>query len=109
METGILDWLANVGATAFRWSALAFLVVNGIAVAAVVLTRDRALVNRWTGRLLAINLGLVGTGLGIPLLTTVSRVAVAAVLPTTQTVLPTITRDEDLHSDGRAVELKAKD
>lgn len=109
METGILNWLATVGATAFRWSALAFIVVNGVAVAAVVLTRDRSLVNRWTGRLLAVNLTLVGTGLGIPLLTTVSRVAVAAVLPTTQTVVPTITRDEDSRSDGRAVELKSKD
>ena len=81
MESTVLDWLAGVGAAAFRWSALAFLVINGVAIAALILTRDRALVNRWTGRILAVNLVLAGTGLGVPLVTAVTRLAVAAVLP----------------------------
>jgi hypothetical protein len=88
MEDGILNWLASVGTTAFRWSALAFLVVNGVAITAVILTRDRALVNRWTGRLIGVNLALAGTGLGIPLLTTVTRVAVAAVVPSARQATP---------------------
>jgi hypothetical protein len=73
MEHALLDWLARVGSSAFRYSALAFVVVNGAAIAAVVMTRDRSLVNRWTGRVLAANLLLAGTGLGVPLVTTVSR------------------------------------
>jgi ABC-type molybdate transport system permease subunit len=77
----VLEWLGGVGATAFRWSALAFVILNGAAIAAVILTRDRSLVNRWTGRLLAANLLLAGTGIGIPLLTTVTRLAMAMVIP----------------------------
>jgi hypothetical protein len=88
MEDGILNWLANVGSTAFRWSAIGFLVVNAVAVTAVILTRDRALVNRWTGRLIGANLALAATGIGIPLLTTVTRVAVAVVMPATTRALP---------------------
>ncbi len=81
MESALVSWLSGVGAAAFRWSLTAFVIVNGLAVAAVILTRDRALVNRWTGRILAANLVLAGTGLGIPLLTAATRLALAAVLP----------------------------
>ena len=94
MESGILTWLEAVGSTAFRWSALAFVMLNGAAIAAVVLTRDRVLVNRWTSRLLAANLGLAVTGLGIPLLTTLSRVAVAVIMPSTSRVVPVVISDE---------------
>lgn len=88
MEDGILNWLASVGSTAFRWSALTFFVVNGGAIAALVISRDRSLVNRWTGRILGINLALAATGLGIPLLTTVTRVAVAVAMPSTTRAIP---------------------
>lgn len=84
---GMLSWLAGVGTTAFRWSALTFIVMNGVAISAFVLTRDRSLVNRWTGRLLAANLALAATGLGIPMLTTLTRAAIAAVMPSTRTSL----------------------
>ena len=105
MGAGVLEWLANVGDGAFRWSLMAFVVVNGIAVAAVIITRDRALVNRWTGRLLGVNLLLAGTGIGIPLMTTVTRLAVAAALPGTAKVVPQIAP-----SDGALeVQLRAKD
>ena len=94
MESGILSWLEAVGSSAFRWSVIAFVLVNGAAVAAVVLTRDRAVVNRWTGRLLAANLGIAATGLGIPLLTTVSRLAVAVAMPSTTQATLRIVPDE---------------
>jgi hypothetical protein len=93
METGIVTWLEAVGTTAFRWSALAFVLVNGVAIAAIVLTRDRALVNRWTGRLLAVNIGLAGTGLGIPLVTNLTRVAVSALLPSSRSVVPVFNQE----------------
>lgn len=98
----VLEWLGGVGATAFRWSALAFVVLNGAAIATVVLSRDRSLVNRWTGRLLAANLVLAGTGIGIPLLTTVTRLAVAMVMPDAR-------RDLTPHAPvGEEIELRAE-
>jgi hypothetical protein len=81
MESALLAWLGGIGSTAFRWSLMAFVVINGISIAALILTRDRALVNRWTGRVLAANLVLAGTGLGIPLVTSMTRLALAAVMP----------------------------
>jgi hypothetical protein len=81
METSMIDWLASVGSRAFTVSAWLFLLVNGAAVAAFMITRDRALVNRWTGRLLAANLVLAGTGLGVPVLTAMARLAIVAMSP----------------------------
>lgn len=81
METALLDWLARTGSRVFTLAAWAFVLVNGAAIAAVVVTRDKALVNRWTGRLLAANLVIVGGGLGIPLLTSATRLAVSAAAP----------------------------
>jgi hypothetical protein len=90
METTVLDWLSSVGSTAFKWSALAFLAVNGAAIAAVVITKDRSLVNRWTGRLLAANLVLVGTGVGIPMLTAASRFTISLFTPVSSSLLPAV-------------------
>ena len=103
METSVLDWLASVGSTAFRWSAAGFILVNGAAVAAVLLTRDRTLVNRWTGRILAANLVLAGTGIGIPLVTAASRFAISIVTPAKSNLMPAIDTEDRLASP--AVEL----
>ncbi|GMV10853.1 MAG TPA: hypothetical protein PKC83_02320 [Gemmatimonadaceae bacterium] len=84
METALLEWLARIGSGAFTLSLGAFVLLNGAAVVAVVVTRDRSLVNRWTGRILAANLVLAGTGLGIPLVTTVTRLGIMAVTPSAQ-------------------------
>ncbi|HEX4936656.1 MAG TPA: hypothetical protein VFV33_25920 [Gemmatimonadaceae bacterium] len=90
MENALLDWLARVGTGAFRYSALAFMLLNGAAVVAVFMTRDRTLVNRWTGRVLAANLVLAGTGLGVPLVTTVTRLGIMAVSPSIRVVPTTV-------------------
>lgn len=95
METALLDWLARTGSRAFTFSLGAFVLVNGAAIAAVMVTRDRSLVNRWTGRLLAANLVLAGTGLGIPLLTTVTRLGILAVSPATQLRAPVSDKARD--------------
>jgi hypothetical protein len=71
--------LAVLGSTAFRWSAIAFVVVNTIGGLGIWLTRDRRLVNRWTSPLLACNLLLLGTGIGIPALSFSMRLVVNAV------------------------------
>jgi hypothetical protein len=94
METSVLDWLASVGSTAFRWSVVGFILVNGAAAAAVVLTKDRTLVNRWTGRVLAANLVLAGTGIGIPLVAAASRFAISVVTPAKANLMPAIDTEE---------------
>jgi uncharacterized membrane protein YagU involved in acid resistance len=95
MASALFDGLGTISATAFRWSLLAFVIMNGFAIAAVVLTKDRSLVNRWTSRLLGANLLLAATGLGIPLVATVSRLAVALAVPSaTQAIPRVVTGDE---------------
>ena len=90
MPGTILSWLDGVGSTAFTVSAIAFVVVNAIAITTVFLTRDRSIVNRWTPHFLAANLLLLGTGLGVPLAALAARTVISAVTPT-------------FHSDDRPV------
>lgn len=75
-----LDWL---GTAAFRWSAVGFLLLNGLAVTAFFVSKDRGLVNRWTSRLLMGNILLIGTGIGVPVLTKAAMLVVQAVGTTT--------------------------
>ncbi|MEP7347605.1 MAG: hypothetical protein ABI877_20210 [Gemmatimonadaceae bacterium] len=80
----IAQWLDSVGARAFSISATLFVLVNGAAIAVLAIKRDYTLVNRWTSRLLAVNLVLLGTGVGLPLVTTLARSAMMAIAPMTQ-------------------------
>ncbi len=75
----LAGFLGTLGGTVFRWSALAFLGVNGLAAIAFFVTRDRALVNRWTSRLVAANLLLLGLGVGVPAVAFCLRSVVNAV------------------------------
>jgi hypothetical protein len=71
-------WLEQTGSQVF-WTCSLLLVVIDVAAAAVVFqTRSRELVNRWTGRVLAINALLLGTGLGVPAAMYATRVVVSA-------------------------------
>ncbi len=79
METAIVEWLSNFGSMVFAWSLGIFLVVNGVAAVAFFVLRDRAQVNRWTSRILAVDLLLVGSGVGVPIVTTMARLTVTAV------------------------------
>lgn len=81
MPDTIVSWLDGVGSTAFTLSAVAFVALNGMAIAAVFLTRDRNLVNRWTPHFLAANILLLGTGLGVPLAALAARTVISAVTP----------------------------
>jgi ABC-type molybdate transport system permease subunit len=94
MEARLLAWLQSVGWTAFWISVTLFVVINGLGLAMLLARRDRALVNSWTSRFLAANLVLVGTGLGIPLLTSISRLAVSVSAPVLRSALsPLATQD----------------
>ena len=81
MPGTILSWLDGVGSTAFTLSAIAFVGINAIAIATVILTRDRSIVNRFTPHFLAANLLLLGTGLGVPLAALAARSVISAVTP----------------------------
>jgi hypothetical protein len=79
MDAAIVSWLDRIGSMAFAWSLALFVAVNGAAAVVFLIGRDRATVNTWTGRLLAVDLLLVGTGVGIPVTATLARVTVSAV------------------------------
>jgi uncharacterized membrane protein YqiK len=79
MEPSIVEWLTNAGRTAFAWSLGALLLVNAVTALVFVVRQDRALVNRWTSRVLALDLLLVGTAVGVPLVTTMARMTVTLV------------------------------
>jgi hypothetical protein len=78
MET-LADSIGAFGSTLFRWSVVGLVLVNGLAVAVFAASRSRAVVNRWTSRLVATNLLLLATGLGVPAVTMAMRLVVKAV------------------------------
>ena len=81
MEAAILAWLENVAIRAFGLSLFLLLAVDLTFAVILLATRDREIVNRWTSRVLAVNLMLAGTGVGVPMLALGSRVAVRAIAP----------------------------
>jgi hypothetical protein len=87
LDTAV-SWLDGIGALAFTVSAWAFVGLNGFALAMLARTRDRALVNRWTSAFLAVNLVLLGTGLGVPLATFATRTALVALSPALSVLAP---------------------
>lgn len=78
MDTVLMQWLAAVGWTAFTWALAGLLVVNGAAAVLFVMRGNRDLVQRWTTWWLAVNLLLVAVGVGVPTITTVTRLAITA-------------------------------
>jgi hypothetical protein len=81
MEAAILTWLEGVAIRAFGLSLFLILAIDGAFAVVLFATRDRALVNRWTSRVLAANLVLAGTGIGVPVLALGSRLVVKTVAP----------------------------
>jgi hypothetical protein len=81
MEAAILAWLQNLAIRAFGVSLFLLLAIDGAFALVLFATRDRGIVNRWTSRVLAVNLVLAGTGVGVPVLALGSRLAVRLVTP----------------------------
>lgn len=79
MEATLTELLSAIGTKVFWVCATCFVVLNGAAVAAFVVTRSRRLVDDWTPRLVAADTALLGAGLGVPLLTGLAKVGVHAV------------------------------
>lgn len=86
MEPTVVAFLDSVRGIAITLSLYAFVAINGVALAALLATRSRALVQRWTSPWLAANIVLLGTGVGVPLVaglckSVVSVVATSVVSP----------------------------
>lgn len=79
MEATLLSWLSGMSSTVLRTAVTLFVLLNGAAVAAVLLTRSRRIVDRWTKPWLAANLVLIGAGAGVPLAAAAAKIAVRAV------------------------------
>jgi hypothetical protein len=84
MFDSVAQLFDQIGWWTFWTCMAAVVVIDVLAAAAVVQTRSREIVNRWTGRLLATNLLLLGTGLGVPATAFVAKSVVLAVGPTVQ-------------------------
>lgn len=81
MFVSFVQWL-DATAPVVLWSCAAlFVAVNTTAVLAVVSTKSRELVNRWTGPVLVVNLLLLGAGTVIPVAMRATSAAVAAITP----------------------------
>ena len=88
MLESLVQWLDRAGPLVF-WSCAGVLVaIDSLAAGAVVLTRSRELVNRWTGALLTANVLLLGVGAGVPATLYVTKVAVRALTPAAPAALP---------------------
>ena len=78
MKSDLLVWLAGTGSWVWHTALTLFLLLNATAIVALLLTRNRALVDRWTPRWLAANLTVLGVGAGVPLLTSALRLVASA-------------------------------
>jgi hypothetical protein len=88
MPDAIIPWLDQIRSTVF-WLCAAGLVAVDLGAAAVVMaTRSRALVNRWTGPVLAVNLVLLGVGVGVPVVAFAAKAVASALAPAMSTYQP---------------------
>ena len=83
MFDAFIAWLDRVGPLVFWTCAIALVALDATAVAAVIGTKSRELVNRWTGTVLAANLLLIGFGVAVPGAMYFAKVVVRAVAPPT--------------------------
>jgi hypothetical protein len=95
MEAAILAWLQSVAIRAFGISLFLMLAIDGAFALILLVKRDRESVNRWTSRVLAVNLVLAGTGVGVPMLALGSRVAVRAIAPLVPSFSSIVDKDDD--------------
>lgn len=86
MLGAVAAWLDRAGPMIFCTCTIVLVALDSAAVAAVVGTKSRQLVNRWTGTVLGLNLALLGVGVGVPALMYVAKVAVQAMAPTVPTM-----------------------
>ena len=79
MAESVASFLSAVSSKVFWFSAICFVILNGAAIAAFVLTRSRRIVDEWTPKLLAADALLLGAGLGVPLVSGLAKLGIQAV------------------------------
>jgi hypothetical protein len=90
LETVIAS-LDRVGSLTFWVCAIALLALDTAAVVAVIGTKSRELVNRWTSVVLGANLVLIGAGVGVPSVTYFAASALRTFAPAASS--PVIVQD----------------
>ncbi|MGH7560428.1 MAG: hypothetical protein ACRENB_05350 [Gemmatimonadales bacterium] len=75
----VVGFLDSLSSAVFRFAVVCFVVINGSAALAVVMTRSRRLVDAWVPRLLAADAALLGVGLGVPLMAGLAKFGVRAI------------------------------
>ena len=78
MEAAVLSFLEGLSSTVFRLAAVCFVLVNGTAALAFVMSRSRRLVDAWVPRVLAADAVLLTAGLGVPLVAGLAKLGVRA-------------------------------
>lgn len=79
MESSLVTLLESIKGLAVTVAVVGFIAVNALAIGGVLLTRSRAVVQRWTSPWLAANLLLVGTGIGVPVAASLCKSVVQVV------------------------------
>ncbi len=79
MAESLVSFLSALSSKVFWFAAICFVLLNGAALGAFLLTRSRRLVDEWTPRLLAADALLLGAGLGVPLVSGLARLGIQAV------------------------------
>lgn len=79
MESSVVSVLDSIRQFAFTASLWAFVLVNVTAAGVVLVTRSRAVVQRFTSPWLATNILLLGTGVGVPMIAGVCKSVVEVV------------------------------
>ena len=92
MLASVVEWLDRIGPLVFWTCAATLVAVDSAIVAAVMSTKSRALVNRWTGTVVAINVFLLSAGVGIPAAAFAAKMVVRAVAPS---MMLNVTPDDD--------------
>jgi len=100
LDTTVL-WLDQVSTQVFWVCAAGLVVIDLAAVVVVIGTRSRELVNRWTGRILAVNLLLLGAGLGVPAAAFTLKLAARSVLPIFSASASTATESKSAAEAGQ--------
>lgn len=78
MAESVSAFLSSLSSSVFWFSAIAFLIVNGAALAAFLVTRNRRLVDRWIPKLVTADAFLLTAGLGVPLVSGLARIGINA-------------------------------
>ena len=81
MLAAFAQWLDHAGSAVFWTCIVGALAIDTVAVATVISTKSRALVNKWTGPVLVTNALLLGGGTILPVAMHMTSVAVMAVAP----------------------------